>query len=209
MNPVIGHGYTAWSQQVSSRSAELRVYELATGHVTIPILGTSAPGFRGRRPWDETGTPALPTPFQSRECDPLQPVPSRRPSRATLVRSVSWPARPIGWSGPDLARPMGPGSATTSPPGPSETYTAPSHNSSFRSSRDLPRLVRGGQELHRRLRFRRRLRSSASGYAGGRRHDRGRKAVGPRRSVDVERRVGPAPRKAIGTRTVQGLIDLM
>ena len=35
MDPVIGHGYMAWSQAVSSQSAELRVYELATGHVTI------------------------------------------------------------------------------------------------------------------------------------------------------------------------------
>jgi hypothetical protein len=35
LEPVIGHGYMAWSQRLSSLSAELRVYELATGRVTI------------------------------------------------------------------------------------------------------------------------------------------------------------------------------
>ncbi|MHB8503264.1 MAG: hypothetical protein ACYDHE_20265 [Candidatus Acidiferrales bacterium] len=48
MDPVIGHGYMAWSQPVSSRSAELRVYELATGHVTILDSGdVGSPVFAG------------------------------------------------------------------------------------------------------------------------------------------------------------------
>jgi hypothetical protein len=45
---VIGHGYMAWSQVVSSTSAELRVYELATGHVTILDSGdVGSPVFAG------------------------------------------------------------------------------------------------------------------------------------------------------------------
>src|SRR6266851_7340209 len=48
MDPVIGHGYMAWSQPVSLRSAELRVYELATGHVTILDSGdVGSPLFAG------------------------------------------------------------------------------------------------------------------------------------------------------------------
>jgi hypothetical protein len=48
MDPVIGHGYMAWSQPVSSRSAELHVYELATGHVTILDSGdVGSPVFAG------------------------------------------------------------------------------------------------------------------------------------------------------------------
>ena len=45
---VIGHGYMAWSQAVSSTSADLRVYELATGHVTILDSGdVGSPVFAG------------------------------------------------------------------------------------------------------------------------------------------------------------------
>ncbi|MGI0129927.1 MAG: hypothetical protein ACREEC_07240, partial [Thermoplasmata archaeon] len=47
-NAVIGHGYMVWSQAVSSTSAELRVYELATGHVTILDSGdVGSPVFVG------------------------------------------------------------------------------------------------------------------------------------------------------------------
>ncbi len=45
---VIGHGYMAWSQVVSSTSAELRVYDLATGHVTVLDSGdVGSPVFAG------------------------------------------------------------------------------------------------------------------------------------------------------------------
>jgi hypothetical protein len=48
MDPVIGHGYMAWSQRVSSQSAELRVYELANGNVTILDSGdVGSPLFAG------------------------------------------------------------------------------------------------------------------------------------------------------------------
>jgi len=76
MNPVIGHGYMAWSQQVSSRSAELRVYELATGHVTILDSGDlGSPVFAGADlVWTKRDAGAAHPHFVFADATTLQPV---------------------------------------------------------------------------------------------------------------------------------------
>jgi hypothetical protein len=76
MNPVIGHGYMAWSQQVSSRSAELRAYELATGHVTIVDSGdVGSPVFAGADlVWTKRDAGAADPHFVFADATTLQPV---------------------------------------------------------------------------------------------------------------------------------------
>ena len=75
-NAVIGHGYMAWSQAVSSTSAELRVYELATGHVTILDSGdVGSPAFAGADlVWTKRDAGAAHPRFVFADATTLQPV---------------------------------------------------------------------------------------------------------------------------------------
>ncbi len=76
--PVIGHGYMAWSQPVSSVSAELRVYELATGHVTILDSGdVGSLVFAGADlVWTKRDAGAAHPRFVFADATTLQPVPA-------------------------------------------------------------------------------------------------------------------------------------
>jgi len=76
MDPVIGHGYMAWSQPVSSLSAELRIYELATGHVTILDSGdVGSPVFAGADlVWTKRDAGAAQPRFVFADATTLQPV---------------------------------------------------------------------------------------------------------------------------------------
>jgi hypothetical protein len=76
IDPVIGHGYMAWSQPVSSRSAELRVYDLATGHVTILDSGdVGSPLFAGANlVWTKRDVGAAHPRFVFADATTLQPV---------------------------------------------------------------------------------------------------------------------------------------
>jgi hypothetical protein len=76
LDPVIGHGYMAWSQPVSSQSAELRVYELATGHVTILDSGdVGSPVFAGADlVWTKRDAGAANPHFVFADANTLQPV---------------------------------------------------------------------------------------------------------------------------------------
>jgi hypothetical protein len=76
IEPVIGHGYMVWSQPVSSRSAELRVYELATGHVTILDSGdVGSPLFAGADlVWTKRDVGAAHPRFVFADATTLQPV---------------------------------------------------------------------------------------------------------------------------------------
>jgi hypothetical protein len=76
LDPVIGDGYMAWSQPVSSRSAELRVYELATGHVTILDSGdVGSPVFAGADlVWTKRDAGAAHPHFVFADATTLQPV---------------------------------------------------------------------------------------------------------------------------------------
>jgi len=73
---VIGHGYMAWSQAVSSTSAELRVYTLATGHVTILDSGdVGSPVFAGADlVWTKRDAGAAHPRFVFADATTLQPV---------------------------------------------------------------------------------------------------------------------------------------
>lgn len=73
---VIGHGYMAWSEAVSSTSAELRVYELATGHVTILDSGdVGSPVFAGADlVWTKRDAGAAHPRFVFADATTLQPV---------------------------------------------------------------------------------------------------------------------------------------
>lgn len=75
-NAVIGHGYMAWSQAVSSTSAELRVYELASGHVTILDSGdVGSPVFFGPDlVWTKLDAGAAHPHFVFANATTLQPV---------------------------------------------------------------------------------------------------------------------------------------
>jgi hypothetical protein len=76
MEPVIGHGYMVWSQPMSSQSAELRVYELATGHVTILDSGdVGSPLFAGADlVWTKRDAGAAHPRFVFADATTLQPV---------------------------------------------------------------------------------------------------------------------------------------
>jgi hypothetical protein len=75
-DPVIGKGYMVWSQPVSSRSADLRVYELATGHVTILDSGdVGSPVFVGANlVWKKWDAGAANPHFVFADATTLQPV---------------------------------------------------------------------------------------------------------------------------------------
>lgn len=75
-DPVIGKSYMVWSQPVSSRSAELRVYELATGHVTILDSGdVGSPVFAGAYlVWMKRDAGAAHPRFVFADATTLQPV---------------------------------------------------------------------------------------------------------------------------------------
>jgi hypothetical protein len=75
-SPVIGHGYMAWSQPVSPRSAELRVLELATGHVTILDSGDiGSPVFAGPDVvWTKRDAGAAHPRFVFADATTMQPV---------------------------------------------------------------------------------------------------------------------------------------
>ena len=76
LGPVIGHGYMAWSQPVSPRSADLRIYELATGHVTILDSGDiGSPVFSGPDlVWAKRDAGAAHPRFVFADATTLQPV---------------------------------------------------------------------------------------------------------------------------------------
>ena len=92
MEPVIGHGYMVWSQPVSSRSAELRVYELATGHVTILDSGdVGSPLFAGADlVWTKRDAGAAHPRFVFADATTLQPVAA--PAELRDPREISFVA---------------------------------------------------------------------------------------------------------------------
>lgn len=109
-NAVIGHGYMAWSQAVSSTSADLRVYELATGHVTILDSGdVGSPVFFGPDlVWTKLDAGAAHPHFVFANATTLQPVAApaelRDPREIGFVAGsperLAWTGTP-GYSSPD------------------------------------------------------------------------------------------------------------
>ena len=101
-NAVIGHGYMAWSQAVSSTSAELRVYELTTGHVTILDSGdVGSPVFAGADlVWTKRDAGAAHTRFVFADATTLQLVaaPAELSSPREIGFVVGSPDRLV-WTG--------------------------------------------------------------------------------------------------------------
>ncbi len=102
LDPVIGHGYLAWSQPVSSRSAELRIYELATGHVTILDSGdVGSPVFAGTDlVWTKRDAGAAYPRFVFADAITLQPVAAPAELRDPReIRFVAGSPERLVWTG--------------------------------------------------------------------------------------------------------------
>ena len=101
-DPVIGKGYMVWSQPVSSRSAELRVYELATGHVTIVDSGdVGSPVFAGADlVWTKRDAGAAHPHFVFADAITLQPVAAPAELRDPReIGFVAGSANTLVWTG--------------------------------------------------------------------------------------------------------------
>ncbi|MDQ6876863.1 MAG: hypothetical protein M3082_04035 [Candidatus Dormibacteraeota bacterium] len=96
-DPVIGKGYMVWSQPMSSRSAELRVYELATGHVTILDSGdVGSPVFTGANlVWKKWDAGAANPRFVFADASTLQPVAA--PAELRDPRQIGFVAGSAQW----------------------------------------------------------------------------------------------------------------
>jgi hypothetical protein len=109
VGPVIGHRYMAWSQPVSSLSAELRVYELATGHVTILDSGdVGSPVFAGAYlVWTKRDGGAAHPRFVFADATTLQPVAAPAELRDPReIRFVAGSPDRLVWTGtPASSRP--------------------------------------------------------------------------------------------------------
>ncbi len=133
---VIGHGYMAWSQVVSSTSAELRVYELATGRVTILDSGdVGSPVFAGADlVWTKRDAGAAHPRFVFADATTLQRVAA--PAELSVPREIGfvagsperlvWTGTP-GYSSPD----NGTWFADDLAAGTIRTYTASGHYFQF------------------------------------------------------------------------------
>jgi hypothetical protein len=132
VDPVIGHGYMAWSQPVSSQSAELRVYELATGHVTILDSGdVGSPVFAGADlVWTKRDAGAADPHFVFADASTLQPVAA--PAELRNPRGIGFVAGApdrLVWAG-TLGSPNGTWFVDDLA-GAIRTYTASGHYSQF------------------------------------------------------------------------------
>jgi hypothetical protein len=135
-NAVIGHGYLAWSQAVSSTSAELRVYELTTGHVIILDSGdVGSPVFAGADlVWTKRDTGATHPRFVFADATTLQRVAA--PAELSAPREIGFVAgspERLVWTGtPGYSSPNnGTWFADDLAAGTIRTYTASGHYFQF------------------------------------------------------------------------------
>jgi hypothetical protein len=135
-NAVIGHGYLAWSQAVSPTSAELRVYELPTGHVIILDSGdVGSPVFAGADlVWTKRDTGATHPRFVFADATTLQRVAA--PAELSAPREIGFVAgspERLVWTGtPGYSSPNnGTWFADDLAAGTIRTYTASGHYFQF------------------------------------------------------------------------------